>query len=135
MKKVLLIAFLVALLAIAGCKQAQIANPASTNCIEQGGKLAFQENENGTVGICTLPDGTECEEWALFRGECPAKAHYCTPESRNAEVCTAEYNPVCGWFNSSVKCIKYPCAITASNPCVACSNPLVDYWTQGECQK
>jgi hypothetical protein len=61
--------------------------------------------------------------------------HYCSPESRNAEVCTMEYRPVCGWFNQSIKCFRYPCAATYSNPCFACADKKVDYWTEGECPK
>jgi len=51
----------------------QIANPASVYCEEQGGILRIETEEAGQYGICTLPDGTECEEWAYFRGECPEK--------------------------------------------------------------
>jgi hypothetical protein len=29
-----------------------------------------QDASGGTVGICVFPDGSECEEWAYFRGEC-----------------------------------------------------------------
>ena len=43
-----------------------VANPASTYCIEQGGELKL-ENE---VGNCYFDDGSMCEEWAFFRGEC-----------------------------------------------------------------
>jgi uncharacterized protein len=49
----------------------QIANPASVNCEKKGGKLEIVDEEAGQKGICTLPDGTKCEEWAYFRGECP----------------------------------------------------------------
>lgn len=58
---------------------------------------------------------------------------YCTSESRNAEACTLQYQPVCGWFNSSVQCIKYPCAQTYSNPCIACQDGKVEYITEGTC--
>lgn len=59
---------------------------------------------------------------------------YCTPESREGEFCTAQYDPVCGWFNeTNVKCVTYPCAITAGNACGACLNKDVAYWTKGEC--
>ncbi len=50
-----------------------IANPASEYCIEQGGDLDIREGaEGGQVGICVFPDGSgsECEEWAFYRGEC-----------------------------------------------------------------
>ena len=51
-------------------ENAQIANPASVNCIEKGGKLSIVDKPEGQVGMCTLSDGTVCEEWAYFRGEC-----------------------------------------------------------------
>lgn len=51
-------------------KNNQIANPASVNCINNGGKLSLVEKPEGQVGICTFSDGIVCEEWAYFRGEC-----------------------------------------------------------------
>ena len=47
-----------------------IANPASTNCIDKGGELIIKEGEEGQIGYCLFDDGSECEEWAFFRGEC-----------------------------------------------------------------
>lgn len=47
----------------------QIANPASTNCIELGGTLETKNDQNGEYAICKK-DEEECEEWALFKGEC-----------------------------------------------------------------
>ncbi len=47
-----------------------IANPASVNCVKQGGTLEIRKEANGEVGYCHLADGSECEEWALMRGEC-----------------------------------------------------------------
>lgn len=50
-----------------------IANPASVNCINQGGRLSIQKREDGgEYGICIFEDNGQCEEWALYRGECPA---------------------------------------------------------------
>ncbi|OHB14668.1 MAG: hypothetical protein A2431_00465 [Candidatus Zambryskibacteria bacterium RIFOXYC1_FULL_39_10] len=48
----------------------RIANPASVNCIENGGKLAIVDKPEGQIGMCTFSDGIVCEEWAYFRGEC-----------------------------------------------------------------
>jgi len=46
-------------------------NPASEFCIKKGGKLEIRTNaDGGQFGICHLPDGTKCEEWAFFKGEC-----------------------------------------------------------------
>ena len=47
-----------------------IANPASINCFNNGGKLEILENASGQYGVCVLPDGKECEEWAYYRKEC-----------------------------------------------------------------
>ena len=47
-----------------------MANPASVNCINKGGKLSIIDKPEGQVGMCTLSSGTVCEEWAYFRGEC-----------------------------------------------------------------
>ena len=51
----------------------EIANPASANCIKNGGKLSIDDNPEGQIGMCTFPDGTVCEEWAYFRGDCQKK--------------------------------------------------------------
>lgn len=47
-----------------------VANPASVHCTEQGHALEMREGDEGTYGVCISEDGTECEEWELFRGEC-----------------------------------------------------------------
>ena len=54
--------------------QAGLANPASVNCEEKGGKLEFRERgELGQYGVCMFEDNRQCEEWALLRGECPCR--------------------------------------------------------------
>lgn len=62
-----------------------LANPASTNCIQKGGKLVIEKRgDGGEYGICLFEDNRQCEEWALFRGECPVGGvkvnGYTTPE-------------------------------------------------------
>jgi putative hemolysin len=50
----------------------QIANPASVNCTAKGGKLDIKKRgDGGEYGVCLFEDNRQCEEWALFRGECP----------------------------------------------------------------
>ena len=49
---------------------AQIANPASTHCLEKGGKLEMMREEAGIFGVCVFDDGSRCEEWRFLRGEC-----------------------------------------------------------------
>ena len=60
---------------------------------------------------------------------------YCTDKQRTVDVCTADYVPVCGFFNQEIKCIKYPCAQTYSNGCGACTDAKVEYYVSGECPK
>jgi len=50
----------------------QIANPASQNCLDRGGKLEGVGDENGQFNICIFNDDTRCEEWAYFYGQCQA---------------------------------------------------------------
>lgn len=46
-------------------------NPASTYCTEKGYNLDIRADEQGNqYGVCIFPDGSECEEWAYYRGEC-----------------------------------------------------------------
>gem|GEM_PF-1926194 len=71
--------FIIGLFALSACEttvkeDTQLANPASTNCVEKGGKLEIRDTADGQIGVCII-DGKECEEWAFFRGEgCVAPA-------------------------------------------------------------
>ena len=49
---------------------ANMANPASVYCTENGGNSEIRQGDGGEVGICVFPGGAECDEWAFFRGEC-----------------------------------------------------------------
>jgi uncharacterized protein len=53
--------------------QVSMPNPASAYCIQHGGKLEIRTAADGSQnGVCSLPDGSTCDEWAYFRGECGA---------------------------------------------------------------
>ena len=48
-----------------------MANPASAYCEDQGYKLEIVTAEDGSQsGLCIFPDGSSCDEWAYYRGEC-----------------------------------------------------------------
>ncbi len=57
-------------------EETQLPNPASVNC-EKHGKLEMRQNKAGTYGVCIFEDGSECEEWAFFRGECKKGEKFC----------------------------------------------------------
>jgi putative hemolysin len=54
-----------------GAQPADMPNPASVYCEQQGNKLEIRTAVDGSqTGACIFPDGSECDEWAFFRGEC-----------------------------------------------------------------
>jgi putative hemolysin len=64
-----------ATLVLPGCsgnapQPAELANPASIYCEEQGGRVEILDADGGQQGMCVFPDGATCEEWAFYRGEC-----------------------------------------------------------------
>jgi len=69
-------------------------------------------------------------------GECPQitpQITQCSAEDRNADVCTADVTPVCGYMPDIV-CVSSPCIYnTFTNPCEACKNPNVESYLEGAC--
>ncbi|MNS80261.1 hypothetical protein D3C72_1139360 [compost metagenome] len=64
-------------LAVSACAQTEpqprigMPNPASAHCVKMGGTLQIKDTPKGQVGICVLPDGSQVEEWELFRRDNP----------------------------------------------------------------
>ena len=51
--------------------ESNLPNPASTHCEQQGNKLEIVTADDGSQkGVCIFPNGSTCDEWAYFRGEC-----------------------------------------------------------------
>ena len=78
----------------------RIANPASVNCVKHGGKLAIHKRgDGGEYGVCLFEDNRQCEEWAMFRGECPIGGikitGYLTSAARYCAITGGKY-PVTG---------------------------------------
>ncbi len=70
-------------------------NPASAYCVEQGFKSEIRTAVDGSQsGVCIFPDGSECDEWAFFRGECgPGSSPTGIPTARPIDP--ADYQ---GWW-------------------------------------
>lgn len=67
-----LVSGIVLIWAMSAGAQTRLANPASVNCTQQGGILTIdRRTDGGELGVCVFADNYQCEEWALFRGECP----------------------------------------------------------------
>ena len=111
---------------------AQIANPASVNCINNGGQLEIVTADDGSqTGICTFKDGTICEEWAYFRGECFEGLYSCTSDAdcmpkpgchphecinsayagnfTQPDACTMMFDCSAAYQNSDCACINHMC--------------------------
>jgi Tol biopolymer transport system component/putative hemolysin len=87
---------LMAILLLASCTSSpatrpSLPNPASVYCEKNGGKLDMrQDASGGTAGVCVFPDGSECDEWAFFRGECKPGEQPAQPASSETSSPTRE---------------------------------------------
>jgi len=51
--------------------QAGMPNPASVYCEQNGNTLEIRTaTDDSQSGECVFPDGSSCDEWAYYRGEC-----------------------------------------------------------------
>ena len=63
-----------------GISQPDMPNPASAFCEQQGYRLEIRTAADGSqTGYCIFPDGTECDEWAYFRGVCGPASQTSSP--------------------------------------------------------
>ncbi|MGD9578620.1 MAG: DUF333 domain-containing protein, partial [Syntrophorhabdus sp.] len=95
MERYFLVLFLVASILFPALCSA-IANPASVNCVKQGGALVIQKHKDGgEYGVCIFQDNRQCEEWAMFRGECPVGGikitGYITPAAQFCAITGGKY--------------------------------------------
>lgn len=83
MKRIL--AFTIILITLTSCAspqtQTNMQNPASVYCEQTGNKLEIVTAADGSQsGKCVFPDGSVCDEWTYYRGECgPATQKSPTP--------------------------------------------------------
>ncbi len=77
----IIIVIVTAILTLTACKSQELTptvtnelpNPASVNCEQNGNTLEIRTAADGSQsGVCIFPDGSTCDEWAYFRGECKA---------------------------------------------------------------
>jgi putative hemolysin len=77
--------------------QPNLANPASQRCVAVGGALQIERRpDGGQFGVCVFVDNYQCEEWALFRGDCPAGGRrvtgYATTAARYCAITGGRYD-------------------------------------------
>lgn len=76
MKKSIILVLFISVFVLLGSvhSASALANPASVKCVEDGGTSSIQTKSDGSqYSNCNFPDGSACEEWAYYRGECTSK--------------------------------------------------------------
>ncbi len=80
----------------------KMANPASVYCKEQGNKLEIRMAADGSQsGVCVFPDGSTCDEWAYFRGECGLAPQKSPTPAKGVEAITEASGGGPGGSNNS----------------------------------
>jgi putative hemolysin len=90
-----------------------IPNPASFYCQEMGYLLDIRDTDGGSEGICTFPDGSECEEWEFLAGSCGAEWSYC---QRQGYVLTSGAESATCHFPDGSSCSEYDFFINECEP-------------------
>jgi putative hemolysin len=66
---------------------ANMSNPASVHCQQQGHTSEIRTADDGSQsGVCIFTDGSECDEWAYYRGECLPASQSSLPSNPVIEV-------------------------------------------------
>ena len=73
-------------------------NPATQNCLDNGGQHATeQRGDGGEYAVCLFDDNRQCEEWAMARGDCPVGGvkvtGYNTSAARYCAITGGQYAP------------------------------------------
>jgi putative hemolysin len=77
--------------AVTNTPQASMPNPASVYCEQTGNKLEIRTAADGSQsGICVFPNGSTCDEWAYYRGECGPAAQQSPTLAMTVEATTEE---------------------------------------------
>ncbi len=101
-----------------------MANPASLYCQEKGGQLEIAlRPDNSQYGLCYFDDNRACEEWAMFRGDCPIGGVKTTGYDTEAQK-------FCAWSGGHT--LAVPNAVCTFEDGSSC---LADDFYTGACQK
>lgn len=108
-----------------------VANPASENCVTQGGTLKIETaGDSSEFGLCMFSETMACEEWALFRGDCPVGgvdiSNIQSPQVIYCLVTGNQYTTM--EYDTAPPSIKELCIMPDGGNC-----ELLDYYT-GRCR-
>ena len=109
---------------ITNATNATIANPASVYSVNHNGTSTIITNADGSQGgICMFPNGSWCEEWAYFRGEC-SPATVTANQTTNQTITTTPTTNISKMKESDFLVIddSMPNLLTSSEPTAPPSN-------------
>jgi putative hemolysin len=87
MKKILLTSLFYTLVVCCYSQGKGIPNPASLYARFLGYKSEVRVDSTGNqLKVCVFPDGSECDEWAFFRGLCGKEFSYCALKGCQTET-------------------------------------------------
>lgn len=128
---------------ITGSSPAEIVNQLTKREVKD---REVTDTDSNNFIACTL-DAKQCSDGSYVGrmgpncefAACPGEDHStvkmtCTPDQKQAEVCTEIYQPVCAAVQ--IQCITTPCEPipkTFGNSCEACSENSVMEYTEGVC--
>lgn len=127
--------------------QAETSTPAHTVPVKgKRDTISPVPNTEATTTVVCTQDAKQCPDGTYVGrvgphcdfASCPTVATKqemtCTSDMKKAEMCTAEYEPVCGLVE--IQCITTPCnpvPQTFGNACTACMQKNVHTYTNGAC--
>ena len=116
---------------------AGIANPAAVYCTQQPDtRYEIRKNADGSeYGVCILPGGTVCDEWAYYRHECPAAATHTAATTTGAGIANPSAT-FCVSKNYTYQIVTNPDGSQSGN-CVFPNGKACDGWAyfRGECNE
>jgi putative hemolysin len=107
-----------------------LANPAAAHCTKSGGTPSGDE--------CLFPNGTSCEQWAFFRGECvpaPKPAPNPTPGPTCTPIAAPGGGPGVGLANPAAVYCEGAGGTTSGDDCLFSDGTKCEQWSfyRGEC--
>ena len=82
------------------------ANPASVYCQGLGFEEDTRQNELGQYGVCSFPDGSECDSWDFLAGRCGQEYSYCVDQGYELQVIEDSNIANC-IFDDGTTCSEY----------------------------
>jgi len=98
--EVMIIAFLVFFIPfhLSLAIQMGMKNPAAVYCSDLGYEFVVVKSDDGEVGVCRFPDGTESKAWTFLSGQEKREFNYCTRNGLDTKTVSDErcvYNNKC----------------------------------------